>query len=77
MDENATLKQPKDAKEVFYEAMVQSAINSADSAIKLGMTKEKIVLSVKMSDVQDMINVYSLLAQRCDYVLHLGLTERR
>ena len=75
MDENATLKQPKDAKEVFYEAMVQSAINSADSAIKLGMTKEKIVLSVKMSDVQDMINVYSLLAQRCDYVLHLGLTE--
>lgn len=75
MDENATLEQPKDAKEVFYEAMVQSAINSADSAIKLGMTKEKIVLSVKMSDVQDMINVYSLLAQRCDYVLHLGLTE--
>ena len=75
MDKNATLENPKDAKEVFYEAMVQSAINSAESAIKLGLSKEKIVLSVKMSDVQDMINVYSLLAKRCDYVLHLGLTE--
>ncbi len=75
MDQNAKLKNPKEAKEVTYQAMMQSALRSAQYARKLGLKKEKIVLSVKMSILQDMVNVYSKLAQECDYVLHLGLTE--
>jgi len=75
MDQNAKLAEPKDFKEVTYAAMIQSALNSASSAEKLGLGKDKIVLSVKMSILQDMVNVYSLLAEQCDYVLHLGLTE--
>ena len=75
MDENSTLAAPQSAKAVFLEAMIQSALNSANAAVELGLPKDKIVLSVKMSDVQDMIAVYQGLAQRCDYVLHLGLTE--
>lgn len=75
MDENAQLPNPKDAKEVTYQAMIESALRSAEYAEKLGMKKNKIVLSVKMSVLQDMVTVYSLLAKKCDYVLHLGLTE--
>ena len=75
MDENAKLSQPKDFKEVTYEAMIQSALRSAELAQKLGCKKEKIVLSVKMSILQDMVTVYSHLAKMCDYALHLGLTE--
>ncbi|HQP10336.1 MAG TPA: (E)-4-hydroxy-3-methylbut-2-enyl-diphosphate synthase, partial [Candidatus Omnitrophota bacterium] len=75
MDKNAALKKPKETKEVIYQAMVQSALTSAERAQKLGLSKDKIVLSVKMSVLQDMVNVYSSLAEKCDYVLHLGLTE--
>ena len=75
MDENASLKEPKDYKEVFCEAMIQGALSNAIRAESLGLPKEKIVLSVKLSDVQDMIRVYQELSKRCDYVLHLGLTE--
>ena len=75
MDENAKLKNPKDFKEVTYDAMIQSALTSAQLAQKLGMGKDKIILSVKMSILQDMVTVYSRLAAKCDYALHLGLTE--
>ena len=75
MDENAKLKKPKDFKEVTYEAMIQSALTSAQLAQKLGLGKDKIILSVKMSILQDMVTVYSKLSAKCDYVLHLGLTE--
>lgn len=75
MDENAKLKEPHDAKDVTYQAMIASALRSAEYARKLGTKKEKIILSVKMSILQDMVNVYSKLAKECDYVLHLGLTE--
>lgn len=75
MDENAKLKEPKDFKEVTYDAMIKSALTSAALAQKLGLTKEQIVISVKMSILQDMVTVYSRLAKSCDYVLHLGLTE--
>ncbi|MBP9854297.1 MAG: flavodoxin-dependent (E)-4-hydroxy-3-methylbut-2-enyl-diphosphate synthase [Candidatus Omnitrophica bacterium] len=75
MDENAEQEQPKDFKEVTFDAMIQSALASAQLAQSLGMKKDKIVLSVKMSILQDMVTVYSRLAQKCDYALHLGLTE--
>ncbi len=75
MDQNAKLKEPKDFKEVTYEAMIQSALTSAQLAEKIGCSKERIVVSVKMSILQDMVAVYTRLAKRCDYVLHLGLTE--
>jgi len=75
MDKNAKLKEPKDFKEVTYGAMIQSALTNAAYAQKLGLPKNKIVLSVKMSILQDMVTVYSLLAEQCDYALHLGLTE--
>jgi (E)-4-hydroxy-3-methylbut-2-enyl-diphosphate synthase len=75
MEKNNSLKVPKLFKEIMYEAMIKSALESAQFAEKLGLTKEKIVLSAKMSDVQDLIRVNELLAQKCDYVLHIGLTE--
>ncbi len=75
MDENAKLAVPNDFKEVTYAAMIQSALTSAQLAQKLGMEKNKIILSVKMSVLQDMVTVYSRLAERCDYAMHLGLTE--
>jgi len=75
MDENAKQNQPKNTQEVTYAAMIQSALTSADYAQKLGLPKNKIILSVKMSVLQDMVTVYTQLAQQCDYVLHLGLTE--
>ncbi len=75
MTQNAKLTHPATAQEVFAEAMIQSALRSADFAMKMGMPKNKLVLSVKMSDVQHMVDVYQKLASRCDYALHLGLTE--
>jgi len=75
MDENARLPEPRDAVEVTREAMVVSAIESAVRAEELGLAHDNIVLSCKMSGVQDLIAVYRELARRCDYALHLGLTE--
>jgi (E)-4-hydroxy-3-methylbut-2-enyl-diphosphate synthase len=75
MDKNAKLSDPKDFSEVTREAMVQSALRSAEYALKLGLPKEKLVLSVKMSGLQDMVAVYQRLAGKCDFALHLGLTE--
>ena len=75
MDENAKLPEPKDAREVMHEAIAQSALLSAARAMELGMGADKIVLSAKVSAVQDLIAVYSMLAARSDLALHLGLTE--
>ncbi len=75
MDENAGAPDPRDAAEVMHEAIVQSATLSAIRAEELGMTADKIILSAKVSTVQDLVSVYSSLAARCNYALHLGLTE--
>jgi (E)-4-hydroxy-3-methylbut-2-enyl-diphosphate synthase len=75
MDENATRRQPKDAVGIMREAMVASALESATKAEELGLPGDMIVLSCKVSGVQDLIAIYRELAQRCDYPLHLGLTE--
>ncbi|HEX4327145.1 MAG TPA: flavodoxin-dependent (E)-4-hydroxy-3-methylbut-2-enyl-diphosphate synthase [Burkholderiales bacterium] len=75
MDENARLAEPKDADEVLREALIVSAIDSAKRAEELGLAGNRIILSCKVSGVQDLIAVYSELARRCDYPLHLGLTE--
>jgi len=75
MDENARSKTPRDAREVTHEAMVQSALLSATRAEEIGLPKNRIILSAKVSAVQDLIAVYGELARRCDYALHLGLTE--
>ena len=75
MDENAALPEPKDAREVMHEAIVQSALLSAERAIELGLGPERIVLSAKVSAVQDLIAVYAMLAARSELALHLGLTE--
>jgi (E)-4-hydroxy-3-methylbut-2-enyl-diphosphate synthase len=75
MDENAKLANPKTSQEVMIEALIQSALQSASKAIELGMNPDQITLSCKVSGVQDLIAVYRDLARRCDYSLHLGLTE--
>src|SRR6266567_2460198 len=75
MDENSRLPEPKDAREVTMEAMVVSALTSAKLAEQYGLLPEQIILSAKVSGVQDLIDVYRSLAMRCDYPLHLGLTE--
>ena len=75
MDENARRPEPLDAAEVMREAVIRSALESARQAQEWGLAAEKIVISCKMSRVQDLIAVYRSLAQRCDYALHLGLTE--
>jgi len=75
MDENSRLDEPKDAREVTMEAMVVSALNSAELAEKYGLPADHIILSAKVSGVQDLIDVYRALAARCTYPLHLGLTE--
>ena len=75
MDENAAAAEPKDAREVMHEAIVQSALLSAERAQELGLGADKIVLSAKVSAVQDLIAVYAMLASRSDLALHLGLTE--
>ena len=75
MDENARLAEPLDADQMMREVMVASALNSAARAEEIGLGRERIILSCKMSGVQDLIGVYRTLASRCDYALHLGLTE--
>ncbi len=75
MDENAKSSQPKDARSVMHEAMVQSALISAERAEALGLGADRIIISAKVSAVQDLVSVYTLLAGRCRYALHLGLTE--
>jgi (E)-4-hydroxy-3-methylbut-2-enyl-diphosphate synthase len=75
MDENAARAEPWDAKAVLREALVRSAIESAERAEQLGLPGNRICLSAKVSGVQDLIAVYRALSQRCDYPLHLGLTE--
>jgi (E)-4-hydroxy-3-methylbut-2-enyl-diphosphate synthase len=75
MDQNASRAQPFSAQAVMYEALVTSAIENAMRAEELGLGKDKIILSCKVSGVQDLIAVYRELARRCDYPLHLGLTE--
>jgi (E)-4-hydroxy-3-methylbut-2-enyl-diphosphate synthase len=75
MDRNSELPTPREARAIVHEAMIQSAVASADRARQLGLGADRIVLSCKMSGVQDLISVYTELAQRCGYALHLGLTE--
>jgi (E)-4-hydroxy-3-methylbut-2-enyl-diphosphate synthase len=75
MDENSARAQPWSSQSVMYEALVRSAIDSAQRAEELGMDGRQIILSCKVSGVQDLVSVYRALAQRCDYALHLGLTE--
>lgn len=75
MDENAKAPRPIDARAVMREAMVRSAISSADRAVELGLPQNKIILSAKVSAVQDLIAVYREVARRSDYAIHLGLTE--
>jgi len=75
MDENSARTTPWDAKQVMYEALITSAIDSAHRAEAMGMRRDQIILSCKVSGVQDLISVYRALAQRTDHALHLGLTE--
>ncbi len=75
MDTNSQRAQPWDAKQVMYEALITSALDSATRATELGLAASQIMLSCKVSGVQDLISVYRELAKRCDYALHLGLTE--
>ena len=75
MDANALLPAPRDARDVMMDAMLESALRSAAHAESLGMAHDRILLSAKVSGVQDLVDVYRLLAARCDYPLHLGLTE--
>ncbi len=75
MDENANSETPKPSEEILQEALVLSALTSADAAVKRGLGKDKIVISCKVSRVQALISVYQKLAERSEYALHLGLTE--
>ncbi len=75
MDENAAMPDPQPAEIVMRDALVRSALDSAAEAEQLGLSRERIILSCKVSAVQDLISVYRTLAGRCDYPLHLGLTE--
>ena len=75
MDENARRSDPQEPQEVMYQAIITSALESARQAEDIGLPHDRIILSAKMSGVQDLIQVYQSLAQQCDYPLHLGLTE--
>ena len=75
MDENNALPEPDDAKTVMLKAIVRSAVENANAAVSYGLGKDRIVLSAKVSGVQDLIRVYQMLAAECDFALHLGLTE--
>jgi (E)-4-hydroxy-3-methylbut-2-enyl-diphosphate synthase len=75
MDENSHLPEPLDAMEVTRRAIVESAIRSAENAERYGLPRTRIILSAKVSNVQDLIAVYQMMAARCEYPLHLGLTE--
>jgi len=75
MDENNHLSDPREPTDVMHDALITSALDSARAAEKQGLSRNKIILSCKMSGVQDLIKVYKDLSDRCDYALHLGLTE--
>jgi (E)-4-hydroxy-3-methylbut-2-enyl-diphosphate synthase len=75
MDENSKSSEPKDARDVMMEAMVVSALDNAAAAERYGLRRDQIILSAKVSGVRDLVDVYTELASRCDYALHLGLTE--
>ncbi len=75
MDENAKATQPNDARSVMHEAIVQSALRSSEQALNVGLPADRIIISAKVSAVQDLIAVYTMLAKRCRYALHVGLTE--
>ncbi len=75
IDENAESETPKEPKAIMFDTVIRSALDSARHAESLGLTKQKIILSCKMSDVQDLVTVYRAMAEQCDYALHLGLTE--
>lgn len=75
MDDNARRAEPWDGKQVMYQALIQSALQSADYAREVGLDPNQIIISCKVSGVRDLIAVYRALKQRCDYALHLGLTE--
>ncbi|MGI8703350.1 MAG: flavodoxin-dependent (E)-4-hydroxy-3-methylbut-2-enyl-diphosphate synthase [Candidatus Limnocylindrales bacterium] len=75
MDENARLPEPRDSRDVMIDAMIASALGSAELAEETGLPHDRIIISAKVSGVQDLVDVYRLLAARCDYPLHLGLTE--
>ncbi len=75
MDENARADLPRDARDVYIEAMLASALRSAELAEEVGLGHDRIIISAKVSGVQDLVEVYRRLAARCDYPLHLGLTE--
>src|SRR5438552_18620085 len=75
MDENARRSDPLDAREVMIEAMLASALRSAELAEECGLAHDRIILSAKVSGVQDLVDVYQRLARRSDYSLYLGLTE--
>ena len=75
MDANARSASPRDAKDVYMEAMIESALQSASLAEEAGLGHDRIILSAKISQVQDLLECYRVLAARCDYPLHLGLTE--
>ncbi len=75
MDENLKSAKPKEARQVMMEAMIRSALDSAEAAAESGLPRDHIILSAKLSGVQDLIETYRMLAARCDYALHLGLTE--
>ncbi len=75
MDDNAKLAQPRETRDVMIEAMLVSALDSAAAAERYGLRHDQIILSAKVSGVHDLIDVYRMLAERCDYALHLGLTE--
>jgi (E)-4-hydroxy-3-methylbut-2-enyl-diphosphate synthase len=75
MDENARVSEPRDAHEVYIDAMIASALRSAELAEEVGLSHDRILISAKVSGVADLVEVYRRLAPRCDYPLHLGLTE--
>ncbi len=75
MDENARRDDPREARDVMYDALVRSALESARQAEEIGLGRDHIIISCKVSGVQDLIRVYEQLASKCDYALHLGLTE--
>jgi len=75
MDANATLAEPRESRDVMIEAMIESALRSAELAESTGLGHDRIIISAKVSNVRDLVDVYRILAARCDYPLHLGLTE--
>ena len=75
MDDNSKSNHPLSAKDVMINAMVESALHSANLAEQIGLSHDKIIISAKVSGVQDLVSIYRLLAKKCEYPLHLGLTE--